>query len=340
MKCVNGDYAPAPLLRLDEIPGGETVTVRHGPQGTPGCGTLLFAPQIRSNLDCTLCLRLRARLPAREHRPHGASTWPRTAAAWRLAAASGCLATGHPAGGHGSYQRLRHGAAGLCAAAISGGELRPAQRIAHPVAGFRRDQPAAANLAHAAGGGPGPLAERHGRASTACAPRWPFSRRLSCRWGSACGSRTTPFTFSSPPAASSPCCRSFSARAATGDASAAAWTATLIGLVQLGAIGGGSVWSLLIAQRGGDAHVPARRRSRYAPLGAAAAGNCVGCRLDLQPADGDAWLDSVFLIFLAGPPAESCHERHQRAHRQFGTFTHCKAYQDTHVQTPNFSPLR
>ena len=70
---------------MDEIPGGETVNVRHGPQGTPGCGTLLFAPQIRSNLDCTLCLDcvracphenigLMARLPGRELLQPGA--WP------------------------------------------------------------------------------------------------------------------------------------------------------------------------------------------------------------------------------------------------------------------------
>ena len=55
-ECVNGSYADAPLLRIDDIPGGGQVEVRHGPQGTPGCGTSLFAPQIRSNLDCTLCL--------------------------------------------------------------------------------------------------------------------------------------------------------------------------------------------------------------------------------------------------------------------------------------------
>jgi ferredoxin len=28
----------------------------NGPQGTPGCGTLLFPPAMQSNLDCTLCL--------------------------------------------------------------------------------------------------------------------------------------------------------------------------------------------------------------------------------------------------------------------------------------------
>ena len=60
-ECVNGSYAPQPLIRLDDIPSGiagETrqVEVAHGPRGTLGCGTELFAPQIRSNLDCTHCL--------------------------------------------------------------------------------------------------------------------------------------------------------------------------------------------------------------------------------------------------------------------------------------------
>jgi ferredoxin len=55
-ECVNGSYAPQPVIRLDEIAGGQTREVHHGPQGTPGCGTLLFAPQIISNLECTMCL--------------------------------------------------------------------------------------------------------------------------------------------------------------------------------------------------------------------------------------------------------------------------------------------
>ncbi len=60
-ECVNGSYAPQPVIRLDDIPGGvpgETrqIEVAHGPRGTLGCGTELFAPQIRSNLDCTQCL--------------------------------------------------------------------------------------------------------------------------------------------------------------------------------------------------------------------------------------------------------------------------------------------
>ncbi|HEX2907449.1 MAG TPA: hypothetical protein VHO69_11345 [Phototrophicaceae bacterium] len=55
-ECVNGSYQPAPVIRLDEIPGGGQKAVRHGPAGTPGCGTLLFAPQMTSNLECTLCL--------------------------------------------------------------------------------------------------------------------------------------------------------------------------------------------------------------------------------------------------------------------------------------------
>ena len=60
-ECVNGSYARQPTIRLDQIPtaGGEesrSVKVEHGPAGALGCGTELFAPQIRGNLDCTLCL--------------------------------------------------------------------------------------------------------------------------------------------------------------------------------------------------------------------------------------------------------------------------------------------
>jgi polyferredoxin len=60
-ECVNGSYSPTPTVRIDQIPvlsADETrpVEVRHSPQGTLGCGTLLYAPQIQSNLDCTLCL--------------------------------------------------------------------------------------------------------------------------------------------------------------------------------------------------------------------------------------------------------------------------------------------
>ncbi|HLV34506.1 MAG TPA: hypothetical protein VKY59_05305 [Spirillospora sp.] len=83
-ECINGSYAPEPIIRVDQIPGGEK-QVKHGPQGTPGCGTLLFAPQIRSNLECTLCLDcvracphqnigLMARTPGRELLQPGA--WP------------------------------------------------------------------------------------------------------------------------------------------------------------------------------------------------------------------------------------------------------------------------
>ncbi|MBZ0302685.1 MAG: FesM [Anaerolineae bacterium] len=55
-ECVNGSYTPEPVIRVDQIAGGQTKEVRHGPEGTLGCGTLLFAPQIKSNLECTLCL--------------------------------------------------------------------------------------------------------------------------------------------------------------------------------------------------------------------------------------------------------------------------------------------
>lgn len=84
-ECVNGSYAAQPIIRVDEIAGGGTKEVRHGPQGTLGCGTLLFAPQIRSNLECTMCLDcvracphqnvgLMLRQPGRELRQPGA--WP------------------------------------------------------------------------------------------------------------------------------------------------------------------------------------------------------------------------------------------------------------------------
>ncbi len=55
-ECVNGSYSPTPVIRLDQIAGGAPIEVHYGPDGTPGCGTLLFAPQIKSNLDCTMCL--------------------------------------------------------------------------------------------------------------------------------------------------------------------------------------------------------------------------------------------------------------------------------------------
>ena len=60
-ECVNGSYAPQPVIRIDEIPAldGEpaaTLRVAHGPAGALGCGTELFAPQIRGNMDCTMCL--------------------------------------------------------------------------------------------------------------------------------------------------------------------------------------------------------------------------------------------------------------------------------------------
>lgn len=89
-ECVNGSYAAAPIIRVDQIPLADGTsaekTVTHGPQGTPGCGTLLFVPQIKTNLDCTLCLDcaracphdnvvLMARAPGRELLQPDA--WPR-----------------------------------------------------------------------------------------------------------------------------------------------------------------------------------------------------------------------------------------------------------------------
>jgi ferredoxin len=55
-ECVNGSYAPQPVIRFDDIPLAGRDTVTHGPDGVLGCGTLLFAPQVHSNMDCTMCL--------------------------------------------------------------------------------------------------------------------------------------------------------------------------------------------------------------------------------------------------------------------------------------------
>lgn len=55
-ECVNGSYAPQPFVRIDAIPLAGRDTVTHGPDGVLGCGTLLFPPQMQTNLDCTMCL--------------------------------------------------------------------------------------------------------------------------------------------------------------------------------------------------------------------------------------------------------------------------------------------
>ncbi|MBE2182757.1 MAG: FesM [Anaerolineae bacterium] len=57
-ECVNGSYSPQPVTLIDEIgiQGEPIKTHEHNSRGTPGCGTLLFAPQIQSNMDCTMCL--------------------------------------------------------------------------------------------------------------------------------------------------------------------------------------------------------------------------------------------------------------------------------------------
>ncbi len=60
-ECVKGSYARQPQIRAADIPigaGEETrqLQVMQGPSGTLGCGTELFAPQMRGNMDCTMCL--------------------------------------------------------------------------------------------------------------------------------------------------------------------------------------------------------------------------------------------------------------------------------------------
>ncbi|MEL7234882.1 MAG: hypothetical protein AAGK74_10320 [Chloroflexota bacterium] len=57
-ECINGSYAAQPIILIDSIgTGGQPDTTHeHNRQGVLGCGTDLFAPQIKSNMDCTLCL--------------------------------------------------------------------------------------------------------------------------------------------------------------------------------------------------------------------------------------------------------------------------------------------
>jgi polyferredoxin len=56
-ECVNGSYREEPIVLVDQIQDGAPVKSHEdGPQGVLGCGTLLYVPQIRSNMDCTFCL--------------------------------------------------------------------------------------------------------------------------------------------------------------------------------------------------------------------------------------------------------------------------------------------
>lgn len=56
-ECINGSYAEKPMILIDEITDGvPTKTHEHGPDGVLGCGLLLYVPQIKSNMDCTMCL--------------------------------------------------------------------------------------------------------------------------------------------------------------------------------------------------------------------------------------------------------------------------------------------
>jgi polyferredoxin len=84
-ECVNGSYSQQPVIRIDQIPGGGTREVKHGPGGALGCGTLLYPPQMKGNLDCVYCLDcvracphdnigLMTRAPGRELAQPGA--WP------------------------------------------------------------------------------------------------------------------------------------------------------------------------------------------------------------------------------------------------------------------------
>ncbi|MCC7207058.1 MAG: FesM [Anaerolineae bacterium] len=56
-ECVNGSYAHQPVIVIDERRDGAPVrSHENGPRGVLGCGTELFVPQMRSNMDCVFCL--------------------------------------------------------------------------------------------------------------------------------------------------------------------------------------------------------------------------------------------------------------------------------------------
>jgi len=53
-ECINGSYSAQPVILVEQI--GERPPVQHDSRGVLGCGTLLYAPQVKSNMDCTFCL--------------------------------------------------------------------------------------------------------------------------------------------------------------------------------------------------------------------------------------------------------------------------------------------
>ena len=90
-ECVNGSFATDSIIRIDKIPFIDAdgnlhykdVEVENNPQGVLGCGTELFPPQIKGNMDCVYCLDcvracphdnigLMTRLPGRELLKDGA----------------------------------------------------------------------------------------------------------------------------------------------------------------------------------------------------------------------------------------------------------------------------
>ena len=57
-ECINGSYATQSVILIDQIKTENTPekSHEHNAQGVLGCGTELFAPQIKSNMDCVFCL--------------------------------------------------------------------------------------------------------------------------------------------------------------------------------------------------------------------------------------------------------------------------------------------
>jgi polyferredoxin len=99
-ECINGSYKEQSVILIDQIAtdGQPAKTHTDGPDGTLGCGTLLFVPQMETNLDCVLCLDCARACPhnnvALMARPPGAEltradAWPKR---WDVSLLVICLA--------------------------------------------------------------------------------------------------------------------------------------------------------------------------------------------------------------------------------------------------------
>lgn len=267
-ECVNGSYSPQPMIRVDNIPVAgqdqpQSVEVKRGPEGVLGCGTLLYPPQLSSNLDCTLCLDcvracphenigLFVRQPGRELNQPGA--WP---ARWDislliigmaflgLANAFGMVPPVYELlAAVGEALNIRSDVPGLLIVLVGGGLLLPglvtvaASHLGRIFTGTRKRD----SLRHVA---------------AAFAPAFaPLGFGI---WFAHYG-----FHFLIAPLSIIPVIQEFLGQTGEWTRFGTAFSGDLIGLIQVVALVGGFVWSMMIAQK-----AALRLYHRDAPLGLA-----------------------------------------------------------------------